>query len=88
MRPPLQVLFALCLGYAGCNPNLLKSAGSIGARIALKDPVDKKCQESGLKQCPEITEGVLFYVEDRSVTGTPRLKEICADGLHLNPRRF
>lgn len=78
MRRFLCALWAGLAGCAGMNPQVLKSAGTLGARLALKDPVAKKCQESGLKHCDEITEGILLYVEAKPADGREHLRVAAA----------
>lgn len=65
---------ALAAGCAEISPQNLKAAGSLGARIMLKDPVDGKCTEAGLKQCNDITEGVLLFVDGKSDEGKEHLR--------------
>jgi hypothetical protein len=63
-----------CVGCSGVSPQTLKSVGSLGARITLKSPIDQKCQEAGLKECAEVTEGLLLHLENKAGEGKEHLR--------------
>ena len=74
MRLVCCALTLALLGCAGLSSANLLSAGTLGARIVLKGPVDQKCSESGLRECSSITEGMLLYVEGKPVEGKEYLR--------------
>ena len=39
------------------------TCGCASGRVVLEKPIADQCQTSGLKGCPELTEGVLLYIE-------------------------
>jgi hypothetical protein len=59
-------------------PILVGCGGS--AKVVLKSPVESKCSSSGLKGCPELTEGVLVYVDGDE----PKGKEMLVKGAAAN----
>lgn len=59
-------------------PILAGCGGSIN--VVLKSPVESKCTSSGLKGCPELTEGVLTYVGGDE----PKGKEMLIKGAAAN----
>ncbi len=73
------VVGALSLLIAAAPANaqfggLLKSVGTMGARLVLKDPIDKKCTEANLKSCSDITEGLLLFAENKAEDGKVHLR--------------
>lgn len=44
-------------------------------RLALKSPVESKCESTGLQGCAELTEGVLLFVEGDRGQGSKKLLE-------------
>jgi hypothetical protein len=48
-------------------------AACSGVQVLLKNPVESKCGSAGLKGCPEMTEGVLLYVEGKEPEGKDKL---------------
>jgi len=56
------------LGFAAC-------AGRASARLVPEQPVAEQCTSAGLDGCPELTEGVLLYVEGKAAEGTAKIEE-------------
>lgn len=54
----------------------------------IKTPVAKQCASSGLKGCPEITEGVAAYVEGEKDTGDRHLRAAAAENTPLQLHQF
>ncbi len=80
MNRIICVVVGATVGFAPTSPasaqfgNLVKVAGTAGARLLLKDPIDKKCTDAGLKNCQDITEGLLLYAEGKPEDGKPHLR--------------
>jgi len=49
--------------------------GCGGASMVLKSPVESKCTSSGLKGCPEMTDGVLLYISGDEAKGKEELSK-------------
>src|SRR5262245_31491263 len=65
---------------------LLVSCG--GVQIILKSPVEDRCSKAGLKGCPELTEGVLLYVEGDKVKGKETVLKGAAENAPEKVREF
>jgi hypothetical protein len=50
-----------------------------GASVVLKPPIMSACEESGLKGCEHLTEGVLLFVEGDKQQGVKKLKNAAAE---------
>src|SRR5438445_11895886 len=62
MRPCCWFAWATCTSLSACA-----TAGAMGARYVLEKPIADKCSGTGLRGCPELTDGILVYIEgDRS----------------------
>lgn len=72
---PLFLLFAL---LSGC--------GSI--TVVLKSPVESKCSSAGLDGCPDLTKGVLIYVEGQKPEGKDLLIRGAAANSPEKVRKF
>lgn len=62
--------------------------GCGGVEIILKSPVESQCGSAGLKGCPELTSGVLIYVEGDEVKGKAKLLKGAAENAPANVRKF
>jgi hypothetical protein len=72
--------FALLItALAGCG-------GSI--TIVLKSPVESKCKSAGLKGCPDLTKGVLVYVEGQKDEGKDLLIRGSAENSPAKVKKF
>jgi hypothetical protein len=49
--------------------------GCSSVSLVLRTPVSNQCEATGLKGCPELTEGVLLYVEGDTQNGRKKLLE-------------
>lgn len=67
-------------------PILVGCGGSV--KVVLKSPVESKCNSSGLKGCPELTEGVLVYVEGDEVKGKEMLIKGAAANAPADVKKF
>lgn len=56
--PRDSILAVFCVVLTGC-----------GVGTILKSPIDERCQTAGLKGCPELTEGVIAYIEGDNARG-------------------
>ena len=84
----LFLLLTTLVGCADIAPQTLKSAGSLGARLVLKDPVDGKCRDAGLAECADVTEGILLFVERNPSEGKERLRIAAAANSPENLKLF
>lgn len=65
------------------------SAGCGGAMtIIVKPPVVSRCEETGLKGCDEITEGVLLYAEGKKDEAREKLRAGVAKNSSTRVRRY
>jgi hypothetical protein len=76
LRPTIDINMGRreCATAAGIAV-LATAAGCASARMILGEPVADECTSAGLKGCPELTEGVLLYVEGKPSEGTAKLEE-------------
>jgi hypothetical protein len=49
-----------------------------GASTFLKGPIEDQCTKTGLKGCPEITEGAIDFIDGDKAKGTELLEKGCA----------
>jgi hypothetical protein len=75
---PLRTLFVLLPILCGCG----------SAQLVLKSPVEDQCGKAGLKGCPELTDGVLFYVDGDKVKGKDHLLKGAAQNAPAKVRQF
>lgn len=59
-----------------------------GASVIFKSPVDSKCNSTGLKGCPELTEGVLLYVDGNEEEGKVKLEHGAAANAPAKLKKF
>lgn len=59
-----------------------------GVSMVLKSPVESKCGSAGLKGCPELTEGVLLYVEGKEPEGKDKLIKGAAENAPGKVKEF
>jgi hypothetical protein len=59
-----------------------------GASVVLKSPVESKCGSTGLKGCPELTDGVLLYVDGKEEEGKVKLEHGAAENAPAKLRKF
>jgi hypothetical protein len=52
---------------------VLNTTGCMSARLVLESPVADQCTSAGLNGCPELTEGVLLYVDGDSAAGQQKI---------------
>lgn len=45
------------------------------ARLVLESPVAERCTSAGLDACPQLTEGVMLYMEGKPEAARPKLEE-------------
>jgi hypothetical protein len=64
---------AIC-ACAGIDLDTVRAHGAFAARLVLKDAIDDRCRDAGVKACAEITEGILLYVENRPIDGREHLR--------------
>lgn len=62
--------------------------GCSSVQIILKPPVESECGSAGLKGCPELTEGVLLYVEGEEAKGKDKLLRGAAENAPAKVRKF
>ncbi|APR87412.1 hypothetical protein A7982_12761 [Minicystis rosea] len=67
-------------------PLLVGCAG--GAQAVLKSPVESKCGSAGLKGCPELTDGVIFYVAGEEAKGKDLLVKGAAENAPAKVKKF
>lgn len=60
----VMALLALSLAASGCGV----------AQLAMKGPISDKCASSGLKGCPDLTDGVMEYVGGDKAVGEKKLR--------------
>lgn len=72
------VLLAGTLGLAGCS----------GAELVLKIPVSAGCKEIPLKECDELTDGLILYVEGKKEEGKPHVAKAVSANSPTELRRF
>src|SRR5271167_548745 len=65
---------------------MLCSCGSV--QIILKPPIENRCGAAGLKGCPELTDGVLLYVEGDKVKGKEALIKAAAQNAPAKVKQF
>ena len=65
---------------------LLSACG--GVQIILKPPIEKQCGSAGLKGCPELTDGVLLYVQGDKPKGKEAILRGAAQNAPAKIRRF
>ena len=73
-----SLAFAAASSLAGCGP----LEGDI------KAPVAKQCASSGLKGCPELTEGMAAYVEGERESGDKHLRAAAAENTPQQLHQF
>jgi hypothetical protein len=78
MRLPARTLFVLL--------PILASCGSV--QIILKPPIENRCGTTGLKGCPELTDGVLLYVQGDKVKGKEALLKAAAQNEPAKVKQF
>lgn len=66
---------------------ILVGCGS-SVQVVLKSPVESKCKSSGLKGCPELTEGVLVYVDGDEAKGKDMLIKGAAANAPADVKKF
>lgn len=59
-----------------------------GASVVLKSPVESKCTSAGLKGCPEMTDGVLLFVEGKKEEGKVKLMEAAGANTPAKVKKF
>jgi hypothetical protein len=59
-----------------------------GISMVLKSPVESKCGGAGLKGCPELTDGVLLYVEGKEPEGKDKLIKGAAENAPEKVQEF
>jgi len=67
-------------------PILSACGGSIS--VVLKSPVESKCSSAGLKGCPELTDGVLLYVQGEEQKGKDKLIKGAAENAPGKVKEF
>jgi hypothetical protein len=80
MRPARTLVFSLLLAP------ILTSCGSV--QIILKPPVEQQCGTAGLKGCPELTDGVLLYVQGQKAKGKDQLIKAAAQNAPEKLKKF
>jgi hypothetical protein len=65
---------------------ILVSCGSV--QIILKPPIQKQCDSTGLKGCPELTDGTLLYVQGDKVKGKEALIKAAAQNAPDKLKKF
>ncbi|MFT3767581.1 MAG: hypothetical protein QM820_19170 [Minicystis sp.] len=74
----VRSLFVLLPIVVGCG----------SAQLVLKSPVESKCNSAGLKGCPELTEGVLLYVEGKKDEGKEKITAGAAQNAPAKVKQF
>lgn len=59
-----------------------------GAEIILKSPIEERCGSVGLQGCPEITQGVILYVEGKNEDGKLKIEQGAAQNAPDKLRKF
>jgi len=59
-----------------------------GINVVLKSPVESKCSSAHLKGCPELTEGVLLYVQGEEQKGKDQLVKGAAENAPADLKKF
>lgn len=62
--------------------------GCGGVEVVLKTPVNDKCAGAGLKGCPELTAGVLLYIEGKETEGKDKLVKGAAENAPADVKKF
>jgi hypothetical protein len=75
---PTRTLFLMLPILCGCG----------AAQLVLKPPIESQCNSTGLKGCPELTEGVIFYVEGDKPKGKDQILRGAAQNAPENVRKF
>ena len=65
---------------------ILWACGS--AQLILKSPIEERCGSAGLQGCPELTEGVLLFVEGKDADGKLKLEQAAAQNAPAKLRKF
>src|SRR5260221_3143290 len=78
MQRSALLFYAATVACAGMNPSAIRSSTTLGARLMLAEPINQKCAQSGVKNCDDITEGLLLYVESKKEEGTQHLRVAAA----------
>ncbi len=60
----------------------------LGARTILETPVTQRCEATGLKGCPKITDGVLLYLDGKHDEGSSKLRDGAAENEPEKLRAF
>jgi hypothetical protein len=64
--PVLQVaLAAAALASVACS----------GAQMVLRDPIENRCKDAGLRGCEDLADGILLYVEGQKPLGYDKVKQ-------------
>jgi hypothetical protein len=66
----------------------IATAGCSGARMVLESPVNQRCAAAGLKACPELTAGVLDYVEGNEDEALKHLRRGAAENGKAKIKQF
>lgn len=75
---PTRTLFLLLPILCGCG----------AAQLVLKPPIESQCGSAGLKGCPEMTAGVLLYVEGDEAKGKDQLLRGAAQNAPDKVKKF
>ena len=67
---------------------MLASSACGGTSMVLKSPVEDKCTESGLRGCPELTDGVLLYVDGDKEKAKTKIRAGVAANTPARVREF
>jgi hypothetical protein len=59
-----------------------------GVSVVLKSPVESKCASAGLKGCPELTDGVLLFVEGKKDEGKVKLEQAAGANAPAKVKKF
>lgn len=59
-----------------------------GVQVILKSPVQDKCAQAGLQGCPEITQGVILYVEGDEAGGKDAVTKGAAQNTPAKVKKF
>ena len=76
--PSACSLLALAAFVGGCG----------GARFILESPINQRCAAAGLKACPELTAGVLDYVEGKEDEALEHLRRGAAENGKAKIKQF
>lgn len=63
-------------------------AGCGGVKVILHSPVESRCQAAGLQGCPEMTDGVILFVEGKEEEGKVMLERGAAANAPAKVKKF